>query len=199
MLTVLGGLAEFERELIRARTGEGRKRAKDRGVKFGRPRKLTPFQRQATRAARPGGPRRSTCGNDSGPSALPSPPALIMRPLDIRKRFADEGLRGLPRCEVRFEVAASQKRHDEWFVLRVHSEIVECASLAPLGSEPLQHSAPDPRIIPNKPNGTSRSWPKCGARPEGIQPARQREKSPGGGALGQRIGNCVCSGCRHGR
>ena len=38
MLTVLGGLAEFERELIRARTGEGRRRAKDRGVKFGRPR-----------------------------------------------------------------------------------------------------------------------------------------------------------------
>jgi DNA invertase Pin-like site-specific DNA recombinase len=33
MLTVLGGLAEFERELIRARTGEGRRRAKDRGVK----------------------------------------------------------------------------------------------------------------------------------------------------------------------
>ena len=46
MLTVLGGLAEFERELIRARTGEGRKRAKDRGVRFGRPRKMTPHQRQ---------------------------------------------------------------------------------------------------------------------------------------------------------
>jgi DNA invertase Pin-like site-specific DNA recombinase len=46
MLTILGGLAEFERELIRARTGEGRRRAKDRGVKFGRPRKLTPHQRQ---------------------------------------------------------------------------------------------------------------------------------------------------------
>jgi DNA invertase Pin-like site-specific DNA recombinase len=46
MLTVLGGLAEFERELIRARTGEGRKRAKARGVKFGRPRKLTSHQRQ---------------------------------------------------------------------------------------------------------------------------------------------------------
>ena len=40
MLTVLGGLAEFERELIRARTGEGRKRAQARGVKFGRPPKL---------------------------------------------------------------------------------------------------------------------------------------------------------------
>jgi len=46
MLTVLGGLAEFERELIRARTGEGRKRAKANGVKFGRPSALTPPQRQ---------------------------------------------------------------------------------------------------------------------------------------------------------
>ena len=46
MLTILGGLAEFERELIRARTGEGRKRAKARGVRFGRPRKLTPHQRE---------------------------------------------------------------------------------------------------------------------------------------------------------
>src|SRR5215469_5745317 len=46
MLTVLGGLAEFERELIRARTDDGRKRAKARGVRFGRPRKLTPHQRQ---------------------------------------------------------------------------------------------------------------------------------------------------------
>ncbi len=46
MLTVLGGLAEFERELIRTRTGDGRKRAQERGVRFGRPRKLTPHQRQ---------------------------------------------------------------------------------------------------------------------------------------------------------
>lgn len=45
MLTVLGGLAEFERELIRARTGDGRARAKARGVKFGRPTTLTPHQR----------------------------------------------------------------------------------------------------------------------------------------------------------
>jgi DNA invertase Pin-like site-specific DNA recombinase len=41
MLTVLGGLAEFERELIRARTDDGRKRAKARGVRFGRPQALT--------------------------------------------------------------------------------------------------------------------------------------------------------------
>ena len=46
MLTVLGGLAEFERELIMARTGGGRLRAKARGVRFGRPRTLTPHQRQ---------------------------------------------------------------------------------------------------------------------------------------------------------
>jgi DNA invertase Pin-like site-specific DNA recombinase len=46
MLTVLGGLAEFERELIFARTDDGRKRAKARGVHFGRPRKLTVHQRK---------------------------------------------------------------------------------------------------------------------------------------------------------
>jgi DNA invertase Pin-like site-specific DNA recombinase len=45
MLAVLGGLAEFERELIRARTGEGRERAKARGQHMGRPPKLTPHQR----------------------------------------------------------------------------------------------------------------------------------------------------------
>ena len=46
MLTVLGGLEEFERDLIRARTTEGRERAKARGVKMGRKPKLTPHQRQ---------------------------------------------------------------------------------------------------------------------------------------------------------
>jgi DNA invertase Pin-like site-specific DNA recombinase len=44
MLTVLGGLAEFERELIRTRTAEGRSRAVARGVKLGRKPKLTPHQ-----------------------------------------------------------------------------------------------------------------------------------------------------------
>jgi DNA invertase Pin-like site-specific DNA recombinase len=46
MLTVLRGLAEFERDLIRARTGEGRARATARGVKMGRPPKLTPHQQK---------------------------------------------------------------------------------------------------------------------------------------------------------
>ena len=46
MLTVLRGLAEFERELIRARTGEGRERAKAKGVRFGRPAKLSAHQRR---------------------------------------------------------------------------------------------------------------------------------------------------------
>ena len=46
MLTVLGGLAEFERDLIRARTGEGRERAKARGMKMGRKPKLTPHQQR---------------------------------------------------------------------------------------------------------------------------------------------------------
>ena len=46
MLTVLGGLAEFERELIRIRTGEGRARAKADGKSLGRKPKLTPHQKQ---------------------------------------------------------------------------------------------------------------------------------------------------------
>jgi DNA invertase Pin-like site-specific DNA recombinase len=45
MLTVLGGLAEFERSLIIARTQAGIARAKERGVAFGRPTKLNPKQR----------------------------------------------------------------------------------------------------------------------------------------------------------
>ena len=43
--TLLAAIAEFERELIRERTGEGRKRAIAAGVKFGRKRKLSDYQR----------------------------------------------------------------------------------------------------------------------------------------------------------
>jgi DNA invertase Pin-like site-specific DNA recombinase len=59
ILTVLGGLAEFERELIRTRTGEGRERAKARGVKMGRPPKMTPHQiKEALRRRDNGEPMR---------------------------------------------------------------------------------------------------------------------------------------------
>jgi DNA invertase Pin-like site-specific DNA recombinase len=50
MLTILGGLAEFESELIRSRTTEGRNRAKSRGVKLGRPPKLTSHQKREAQA-----------------------------------------------------------------------------------------------------------------------------------------------------
>jgi DNA invertase Pin-like site-specific DNA recombinase len=43
--TLLAAIAEFERELIRERTGEGRKRAMAKGVRFGRKPKLSPYQR----------------------------------------------------------------------------------------------------------------------------------------------------------
>lgn len=55
MLTVLGGLAEFERELIRARTAEGRARARARGVRMGRRPKLTLHQRREALARRVAG------------------------------------------------------------------------------------------------------------------------------------------------
>lgn len=51
MLTALGGLAEFGRELIRARTSDGRSRAKARGVKMGRHPALARHQREEALAA----------------------------------------------------------------------------------------------------------------------------------------------------
>jgi DNA invertase Pin-like site-specific DNA recombinase len=44
MVTILAGLATFERHLIKTRTSEGRARAKLRGVRFGRKPSLTQFQ-----------------------------------------------------------------------------------------------------------------------------------------------------------
>lgn len=59
MLTVLGGLAEFERDLIRSRTGEGRARAIARGVRMGRKPKMTPHQiKEALRRRNAGEPMR---------------------------------------------------------------------------------------------------------------------------------------------
>ncbi|UOA34408.1 DNA-invertase hin (plasmid) [Sulfitobacter sp. DSM 110093] len=45
ILTVLGGLAEFERSLIAERTAEGRARARQAGRRLGRPPKLSQYQR----------------------------------------------------------------------------------------------------------------------------------------------------------
>jgi DNA invertase Pin-like site-specific DNA recombinase len=68
MLTVLGGLAEFERELIRARTDEGRKRAMARGIRFGRKPKLSPFQAQEAIARREAGEPLADIGRSYGVS-----------------------------------------------------------------------------------------------------------------------------------
>jgi DNA invertase Pin-like site-specific DNA recombinase len=62
MLTVLGGLAEFERSLILTRTGEGRARAMARGVRFGRKAKLTVPQIAEARARREAGEALSDIG-----------------------------------------------------------------------------------------------------------------------------------------
>lgn len=53
--TLLAAIAEFERELIRERTGEGRKRAMAKGVRFGRKPKLTQHQRLEAIARRDAG------------------------------------------------------------------------------------------------------------------------------------------------
>jgi DNA invertase Pin-like site-specific DNA recombinase len=49
IMTIFSGIAEFERGLIRERTSAGREAARKRGVRFGRPRKLTPKQENLAR------------------------------------------------------------------------------------------------------------------------------------------------------
>jgi DNA invertase Pin-like site-specific DNA recombinase len=49
IMTIFSGIAEFERGLIRERTSAGREAARKRGVRFGRPRKLTPEQENLAR------------------------------------------------------------------------------------------------------------------------------------------------------
>ena len=49
IMTIFAGIAEFERDLIRERTGAGREAARKRGVRFGRPRKLSSDQEQLAR------------------------------------------------------------------------------------------------------------------------------------------------------
>lgn len=46
IMTVFAGIAEFERDLIRERTSVGREAAMKKGIKFGRPRSLSPEQRE---------------------------------------------------------------------------------------------------------------------------------------------------------
>jgi DNA invertase Pin-like site-specific DNA recombinase len=55
LVAVLGAVAEFERELIRERTGAGRQRAMAAGIRFGRKPKLTDHQRREALARRSNG------------------------------------------------------------------------------------------------------------------------------------------------
>jgi len=55
LLTILAGVAEFERGLIVARTSAGRHAAKERGVKFGPPVKVDPQKLALAKAALDGG------------------------------------------------------------------------------------------------------------------------------------------------
>jgi DNA invertase Pin-like site-specific DNA recombinase len=62
MITLLGGIAEFERSLIKARCDVGRDRARANGVRFGRKPKLTPHQIQEALSRRKAGETTTAIG-----------------------------------------------------------------------------------------------------------------------------------------
>ncbi len=64
--TLLAAIADFERDLIRERTGEGRKRAVANGVKFGRKRKLSDYQRVEAIKRRAAGETLATIAKSYG-------------------------------------------------------------------------------------------------------------------------------------
>ena len=109
----MAGLAEFERELIRARTGEGRARAVANGVKMGRKPKLTPHQKREAIRRRDRGeeslaeigrsynvsgwtisrltPTRAALKAETSPTALPqkhNPISWIMKPQGQKTKSA---------------------------------------------------------------------------------------------------------------
>ena len=90
MLTVLGGLAEFERELIRARTDDGRTRAKARGVKFGRPVKLTAHQRQEAIQRLAEGAVQADLARSYGVSQATISRLAAPSPFELSPRWKDE-------------------------------------------------------------------------------------------------------------
>jgi DNA invertase Pin-like site-specific DNA recombinase len=68
IIAVLGALAEFERSMILARTADGRRRAMDRGVQFGRKPKLSAFQINEALARRANGEALADIGRSYGVS-----------------------------------------------------------------------------------------------------------------------------------
>src|ERR1700679_4036741 len=112
MLTVLGGLAEFERELIRARTGEGRVRAKARGVHMGRPPKLTAHQkREALKALADGTATQADLArrfNLSSSTISRLAEKAVSSPLSVRPRLDAETERAalafLSQIELRYPI-----------------------------------------------------------------------------------------------
>src|SRR6516165_5041090 len=100
--TLLASIAEFERELIRERTGEGRKRAMAAGVKFGRKRKLSDYQRKEAVKRRNAGETLTAIAKSYGVAiSMISRLQACNRPqiaVDERKRSLGWRTSGLPQA-----------------------------------------------------------------------------------------------------
>jgi DNA invertase Pin-like site-specific DNA recombinase len=94
MLTVLAGIAEFERDLIRSRIGEGKKRAKAVGVHFGPHFRLTPHQQREVIARRENGELVADIAASYGVSRRTILRTTQVTPVFAASRAGHRGYRG---------------------------------------------------------------------------------------------------------
>ena len=123
VLTVFAGIAEFERALIHQRTGAGRAAARARGVRFGRPPKLTAEQRRCRaapdrrghRGPRDGADIECSCRPRSIARSAPAAPSERARPVAEGPRMSRWEHRYLGR--ERFPDALSAMEIEHFFAL----------------------------------------------------------------------------------
>jgi hypothetical protein len=131
LVNILAAIGEFERELIKARTDDGRRRAMARGVRFGRKVKLTPHQIAEALRRRDAGEALTEIAktynvSHSTISRLPPSPRIHIR--------SELGLEAQPRPEKKAESRTGEIR--KWVfrlsMFKLGGRILKSSTLSPL-------------------------------------------------------------------
>ena len=134
MLVVLGGLAEFERELIKARTAEGRQRAKARGVRFGRKLKLSRHQILEAIARREAGEALAEIGRSYNVSHSTISRLRIGCPGMALPRVASDEVSEWPKWGTQHEPKGLSRKH--WLLGKTLLQVASVTSIALRSASP---------------------------------------------------------------